>query len=270
MHYPTAVFEPMRSACPDEFICFAEELADAARVVALKYFRNLVSIEYKRDGSPVTAADRDAEAVIRQMITERYPSHGVAGEEHGRMSSNGPWSWVIDPIDGTRSFVTGRPTFGCLVALLCEHQPVLGIIDMPVLNERWLGVTGKPSTHNRNHCGSSDRKRLAEATIFATSIDMFTDSERQQFDRLSTATCFRSFGADCYAYGLLASGYADIVMESDMSTHDFLALVPVIEGSGGCISDWHGKPLNDFSGRQVLATANPTLHQQCLAMIGTS
>ncbi len=258
----------MRAACPDEFPYFAEELADAARGIVLKYFRNLGPIEYKRDGSPVTAADREAEAVIRQMIAERYPAHGVAGEEHGRVSSDGPWSWVIDPIDGTRSFITGRPTFGCLIALLYEHQPVLGIIDMPALNERWLGVTGKPSLHNGDHCQSSGRKRVAEATVFATSIDMFTGSERQQFDRLSTAARFRSFGADCYAYGLLASGHADIVMESDMSTHDFLALVPVIEGSGGCISDWHGEPLNFFSGRQVLATANTTLHQQCLAMIG--
>jgi len=259
----------MRTACPDEFIYFAEELADAARVVALKYFRNLRSIEYKTDGSPVTAADREVEAMIRQMITERYPTHGMVGEEHGLVSSGEPWSWVIDPIDGTQSFITGRPTFGCLIALLHEHQPLLGIIDMPVLNERWLGVTGKPSTHNGNHCESSNRKRLAEATVFATSIDMFSDSERQLFDRLSTAARFRSFGADCYAYGLLASGYTDIVMESDMSTYDFLALVPVIEGSGGCISDWHGKPLNDLSGRQVLATANSTLHEQCLATIST-
>ena len=260
----------MQTTGTDELICFAEELADAARVVALKYFRNLKSIDYKKDGSPVTTADREAEAVIRQMIAKRYPAHSVVGEEHGRLSSSGPWSWVIDPIDGTRSFITGMPTFGCLIALLHEHRPLLGIIDMPALNERWLGVTGKPSTHNGNHCESSGLEHLSEATIFATSIDMFTEIERQQFDRVSTAARFRSFGTDCYAYGLLASGHSDIVMESDMSTHDFLALVPVIEGSGGCISDWCGKPLNDLSGKQVLATANPTLHEQILAMISAS
>ena len=141
---------------------------------------------------------------------------------------------------------------------------------MPALDERWIGVTGKPSTYNGKHCKSSERKHLAEATVFATSIDMFTNTERQQFDRLSTAACFRSFGTDCYAYGLLASGHADVVMESDMSVYDFLALVPVIEGSGGYISDWKGKPLNDLSGRQVLATANSTLHEKCLAMISTA
>ena len=138
---------------------------------------------------------------------------------------------------------------------------------MPALNERWLGVSGKPSLHNGDDCQSNAQKRLTEATVFATSIDMFTEIERQQFDRLSTTARFRNFGADCYAYGLLASGHADIVMESDMSIYDFLALVPVIEGSGGCISDWHGKPLNDLSGRQVLATANPTLHEQCLGVL---
>jgi histidinol phosphatase-like enzyme (inositol monophosphatase family) len=257
----------MRATCKDEFICFAEELADAARVVALRHFRNLATIEYKMDGSPVTAADREVETVIRRMITERYPSHGVIGEEYGHATSSDRWSWVIDPVDGTRSFITGRPTFGCLIALLHKHQPVLGIIDMPALNERWLGIKGKLSTHNGNHCKSSGLKRLAEATVFATSIDMFTDNERQQFDRLSTSARFRSFGTDCYAYGLLASGHTDIVMESDMSIYDFLALVPVIEGSGGCISDWRGEPLNYLSGRQVLATANSTLHEQCLAMI---
>ena len=150
VHFSTAVFEPMRTACPDEFICFAEELADAARVVALKYFRNLGSIEYKRDGSPVTAADRETEAVIRQMIAKRYPAHSVVGEEHGRLSSSGPWSWVIDPIDGTRSFITGKPTFGCLIALLYEHQPVLGIIDMPALDERWVGETRPFFQEGRN------------------------------------------------------------------------------------------------------------------------
>jgi len=259
----------MQTTDTDELIRFAEELADAARVVTLKHFRNLKSIDYKKDGSPVTPADREAEVVIRQMIAKRYPAHSVTGEEYGRLCSSKPWSWVIDPIDGTRSFITGMPTFGCLIALLHEHQPLLGIIDMPALNERWVGATGKPSTHNGNHCESSGRKHLPEAIVFATSIDMFTDSERQQFDRLSTAARFRKFGTDCYAYGLLASGHADIVMESDMSTHDFLALVPVIEGSGGCISDWCGKSLNDLSGKQILATANPTLHEQCLAMIST-
>lgn len=260
----------MQATCLDQFAYFVEELADAARSIAVTYFRNLGSVEYKGDGSPVTIADRETETMIRQMIVDRYPAHGVMGEEYGQIPSNGPWSWVIDPIDGTRSFITGRPMFGCLIALLYENQPVLGIIDMPVLNERWLGVTGKPSLHDGNRCESSSTQHIAEATVFATSIDMFTNSERRQFEHLSTAARFRSFGADCYAYGLLASGYADIVMEADMSIHDFLALVPIIEGSGGCISDWHGEPLDISSGRQVLATANPTLHQQCLAMIGVS
>lgn len=260
----------MRTNCADEFVSFAEKVTDAARGVVLKHFRNLKSIDYKSDGSPVTIADRDTEAVIRQMIADQYPTHGIIGEEHDLFPSTDPWTWVIDPIDGTRSFITGQPTFGCLIALLYKNEPVLGVIDMPALNERWIGIAGKGSMHNGSNCESTGQKRLSEATLFATSIDMFTNIERQQFDRLSNLARFRSFGTDCYAYGLLASGYADIVMESDMANYDFLALVPIVEGSGGCISDWNGKPLNLFSGKQVLATASPYLHEQCLALIDTA
>ena len=250
-----------------EFAVFAAELAESARRMSLRHFRNLPSIEYKKDGSPVTVADRDTETVVRHLISDRYPEHSIVGEEHGSLSSNTSWSWVIDPIDGTRSFIAGKPTFGCLIALLYENRPMIGIIDMPALNERWTGIKGEPSVYNGSQCYSKKYQPLSEATIFATSIDMFNQHERTTFDRLSSSARFRNFGADCYAYGLLASGHTDIVMESDMANHDFLALVPVIEGSGGCITDWEGNPLDFFSGRQVLATANPTLHQECLSLI---
>jgi len=260
----------MFPASLDQFVIFSEELAQSARAVSLKHFRNLSTIEYKKDGSPVTTADRDIETLIRKMIAHRYPTHAIVGEEHGCASSKEPWTWVIDPIDGTRSFITGKPTFGCLIALLYENQPVLGVIDMPALDERWIGVTGRPSTYNGVLCHSSSCERLTEASVFATSIDMFNNSEQKIFNRLSTKARFRNFGADCYAYGLVASGHADIVMESDLVNHDFLALAPVIEGSGGCISDWNGAPLSFFSGRQILATANSTLHRECLNAINES
>ena len=250
-----------------EFAMFAGELAESARKVSIKHFRNLESVEYKKDGSPVTVADHDTEEMVRQMIAHRYPDHTIVGEEHGSVSSSGPWTWVIDPIDGTRSFITGKPTFGCLIALLYENRPVIGIIDMPALNERWTGIEGDLSVYNGSYCYSKKYQPLTKATVFATSIDMFSVDERRTFDRLSMSARFRNFGADCYAYGLLASGHVDIVMESDMANHDFLALVPVIEGSGGCITDWEGKKLTLFSGKQVLATANAALHQECLNLI---
>jgi histidinol phosphatase-like enzyme (inositol monophosphatase family) len=253
----------------NDTIRFTEELADSARTVSLRHFRNVGSIEYKADDTPVSVADRETEARIRELILKRYPDHGVLGEEFGHDESESPWLWVIDPIDGTRSYITGKPTFGCLIALLYEHQPVLGIIDMPVLDERWVGVKGQPSKHCGNPCQSSHIEHLAEATLFATSIDMFTDIERNQFDLLSSNTRFRNFGADCYAYGLLASGHTDIVMESDMNPYDFLARVPIVEGAGGCISDWQGKPLDFFSDKQVLASANSVLHKKSLTLLST-
>ncbi len=252
-----------------ELINFGEELANLARESVLKYFRRLESIDYKRDRTPVTVADREAESVIRQRISQLYPTHGIVGEEYGHTPADGPWCWVIDPIDGTRSFVAGRPTFGCLIAVLHDNQPILGIIDMPALNERWTGVNREPTFYNGEPCATSKCNHLPEAIVFATSMDMFTEDERKQFDRLSGAARFRSFGADCYAYGLLSSGYIDVVMESDMFAYDYLALVAVVEGSGGCISDWQGRPLDLSSGKQVLATASQELHQQCLNIIGS-
>ena len=253
-----------------EFSLFGQHLADHARDIALSFFRNLKSVQYKKDNSPVTMADREIETKIRELIMEKYPKHAVFGEECTPISSEEPWTWVIDPIDGTRSFISGKPTFGCLIALLYEQKPMLGIIEMPALKERWLGVYESNSTHNGISCYTNQSRALSEATVFATSIDMFETNEQTAFDHVSLNAQFRNFGADCYAYGLLASGYTDIVMESSMAIHDFLALVPVVEGAGGCISDWQGKPLNFGSGKQVLATANSSLHEECLHLINNN
>ena len=250
-----------------DMIDFAKTLADVARHNIMQTFRDLSSIEFKEDGSPVTVADIETEAKIRRLIENTYPGHAIYGEEHGHTHSDSRWTWVIDPIDGTRSFITGQPTFGSLIALLYDQKPMLGIIDMPALEERWIGIINQPTSHNGRACQTNSKKSIEEATIFATTIDMFTAEELKHFERVSNEGRFRSFGLDCYAYGLLASGYADIVMESDLAIHDFLALVPIVSGAGGCISDWSGKPLTFSSGKQVLATANPTLHSICLRII---
>ncbi|MBO69168.1 MAG: histidinol phosphate phosphatase [Acidiferrobacteraceae bacterium] len=252
----------------NNLIDFAKTLADVARHKIMQAFRNLSSVEFKEDGSPVTVADLEAEAEIRHLIERTYPEHAIYGEEYGHANNNSKWTWVIDPIDGTRSFITGQPTFGSLIALLYDQEPVLGIIEMPALKERWIGIINQPTTHNGKNCHTSDRSRIEEATIFATTIDMFTDAELRHFDQVSRAGRFRNFGSDCYAYGLLASGYADIVMESNLSIHDFLALAPIVNGAGGCISDWTGNPLTFSSGQQVLASASPALHAACLQIIG--
>jgi len=251
----------------DELIQFAGTLADAARQVAGGYFRNLTAVWSKTDSSPVTVADIEIEKLLRSMIRDRFPGHGVLGEEGGHDKSTGPWLWVIDPIDGTKSFATGKPTFGCLVALLHKGHPVLGIIDMPALDERWLGVTGQDALYNGIRCCTSTTQELTAASVYATTPDMFSAAELKIFDHLTSHARFRNFGADCYAYALLASGYVDLVMEAGLGQFDFLALAPVVEGAGGSISDWQGEPLSFDSQGQVLASANQELHNKALDLI---
>ena len=246
---------------------FAENAIDLAGAISLRYFRSLEVVETKSDNTPVTVADREVEQMLRDLIAEQYPDHGICGEEYSTIQSKSPWTWVIDPIDGTKSFATGNPTFGCLIALLHHGIPCLGIIDMPALHERWLGIEGQASRFNGNTCKTSDKTDLAHATLYATTIDMFSPANLAAFESVSQLTQFRHFGGDCYAYGLLASGYVDLVMEADMKAHDYLALVPVVEGAGGCISDWQGHSLRLDSGGTVLASANQTLHEKALASI---
>ncbi|MCH2493635.1 MAG: histidinol phosphate phosphatase [Gammaproteobacteria bacterium] len=246
---------------------FAENAMDLASAISLRYFRSLEVVETKPDNTPVTVADREVEQMLRDLIAKHYPDHGICGEEYSTTQSHSPWTWVIDPIDGTKSFATGNPTFGCLIALLHHGIPCLGIIDMPALHERWIGIGGQTSRFNGNTCKTSDKTDLAHATLYATTIDMFTQANLVAFESVSQLTQFRHFGGDCYAYGLLASGYVDLIMEADMKAHDYLALVPVVEGAGGYISDWQGHSLRLDSGGTVLASANQTLHEKALAII---
>jgi inositol-phosphate phosphatase / L-galactose 1-phosphate phosphatase / histidinol-phosphatase len=243
---------------------FAERLADEAATIALRYFRRPLAVETKADASPVTAADREIEAFIRERIRKRYPSHGLLGEEHGADAGSGGHTWVIDPIDGTKSFISGMPTFGTLIALLDGATPVLGIIDHPALRERWAGIAGAPTRHNGVVCRARSCTRIEDAVLFATTPDMFKGAARASFEAVSTSVRMRRFGADCYGYALLASGYIDAVMEAQLQPYDFMALVPVIEGAGGVITDWGGQPLGLNSDGRVIAAATPALHCEIL------
>ncbi len=249
-------------------IRFAESLADHARQITEKFFRQDHGVSAKSDGTPVTVADLEIEQHLRATIAQHYPEHGVYGEEEGLSGADTHWLWVLDPIDGTKSFTTGKPTFGCLIALLYQRKPVLGVIDMPALNERWIGIAGHATRHNGQPCNTASTATLAQATLNATTPDMFDPQEWRQFTKMSKAVRFRQFGTDCYAYGLLALGFTDLVMEAGLGCFDYLALVPVVEGAGGCISDWHGQPLTFDSAGQALASANPTIHAQALRLIG--
>jgi len=251
----------------DDIAPFALQLADSAREIVLRSFRRSTSIEHKHDRTPVTVTDREIERMARERIAARFPGHGVCGEEFPDTPGDGVYTWVLDPIDGTKGFITGKPLFGSLIALVRGARPVLGVIDIPVLAERWLGMAGTAATLNGVACTTSSVTELSLATVYASSPDMFSGALRERFDRLTAQVRFRCFGADCYAYGLLASGYTDLVAEASMHPHDYMALVPVVESAGGVITDWSGEALNLESDGTVLAAANQTLHEAALAAL---
>lgn len=253
------------------FVDTAIDAADAARAITTRHFRAALDISDKSDHSPVTAADFEVERRLKAIILERHPSHAVLGEETGAAGddnagdNNNEWHWVIDPIDGTKAFATGNPAFGTLVALLRRGRPLIGVVEHAALSARLLGVDGRVTTCNGAECRASAVAALARASLYATSIDLFAGPALAAFERLSAACRFRVFGGDCHCYTLLARGFTDLVCEARLKPHDFLALIPVVEGAGGVITDWHGRALTLHSDGHVLAAANRALHQAALA-----
>jgi len=241
-------------------LALAETLADAARAVIRRYFRQQLVVDDKSDLSPVTIADREAEAVMRRLIEAHFPEHGILGEEHGSLRAEAEHLWVLDPIDGTKSFISGVPLFGTLIALLHGGRPVLGIIDQPILGERWIGAAGRPTTFNGAAVHTRPCPALARATLFSTAPDsMFTGADATGFARLRAAVKLARTGADCYAYGLLASGFIDLVVEGQLKPYDHCAVVPVVEGASGAMTDWQGHALGLASDGRVIACGNPAL-----------
>ena len=260
----------MTASCPAEYIAIAERLADAARPIALRYFRAGIPIEAKADDSPVTKADREIEAALRDILADACPDHGIVGEEMGGAPDGDRPLWVLDPIDGTKAFVTGMPVFGTLIALAIEKRFVLGVIDQPVSGERWIGVAGRTTTFNGDDARVSGCDALAAARLFTTSPEYYARSGLlNAFGRLRDQVLITRYGADCYAFGLLASGHADIVVEADMNLWDYAALVPVVEGAGGVMTDWQGNPLLAEGNAHVLASASVALHEAALRCLNT-
>jgi histidinol phosphatase-like enzyme (inositol monophosphatase family) len=216
----------------------------------------------------VTVADREAEAAMREVIGAVYPHHGVLGEEHGRERLDAEFVWVLDPIDGTKSFITGRPLFGTLIALAHRGRPVLGLIDQTILQERWVGLAGGASVWNGRPIRVRPCPRLEDAVLYATSPTMFREgAEREGFARAQARARLPMFGGDCYAYGLLAMGFADVVVEAGLAPYDFMALVPVIKGAGGLVTDWHGRALDLSSAGQVVAAGDRRAHAAACGLL---
>lgn len=246
------------------FADVAGRLADAAARVAMKYFRRDLAVDDKTDRSPVTGADREAEAAMRDILGAAFPEHGVYGEELGKVRIDAEYVWVLDPIDGTQSFVTGKPLFGTLIALTRRGVPVLGVMDAPALNERWIGIEGRPTTFNGAPARVRGCAELDQAWLYATSPQMFPGGDFDAFERLRARVRRAVYGAECYAYGLLASGHVDLVAEATMAPYDFLALAPIVAGAGGVITDWGGEPLTLASGSRVLAAGDARIHGPAL------
>ncbi|HEU4960680.1 MAG TPA: histidinol-phosphatase [Sphingomonas sp.] len=243
-------------------IAFAARLADAAGAAIRPYFRAEHGLETKADQSPVTLADRAAERAMRDLIAEAYPDDAIVGEEFGAAEGTSGRTWVLDPIDGTRAFIAGRPIFGTLIALLIEDWPMLGVIDQPVLGERWLGVIGQQTLFNGTPAHTRRCPALAGASVATTSPHLFDAHQGEHYLALAAAASgdMRQgpiYGGDCYNYGCLASGHIDVVVEAGLKLHDFAALVPVVEGAGGRMCDWQGEPLTADSTGEVIAAGDP-------------
>ena len=254
-------------ACPDHLVALAHRMADAAGGVIRPYFRAPLEIVTKADDSPMTAADREAETAIREIIEGAHPDHGIIGEEFGAAREDAEWVWVLDPIDGTRSFIVGKPLFGTLIALLRGGAPILGIIDQPVSGERWVGVSGRPTTLNGKTVRTRACPDLGGAALFTTGPERFEGDEAAAFERLRASVGMTQYSADCYASALLATGCADLVIESGLKVYDYLALVPVVAGAGGLITEWGGGALGLRSDGTMLAAGDPAAHTAAAALL---
>ncbi|VWX53584.1 histidinol-phosphatase [Novosphingobium sp. 9U] len=243
----------------DAEIAVAVRLADAAGAAIRPHFRTGLQSERKLDASPVTIADRAAEEAIRRILKAEVPRDGIIGEEFGEEAGGNNRTWVLDPIDGTVSFLAGRPIFGTLIALLVDGWPVLGVIDQPILGERWIGASGRATTFNGSEVRTRGCPSLDQATLATTGPQYFDDHEGEHFMALAAKTDHKRMmmGGDCYNYGLLASGHLDLICEAGLKLHDWAALVPVVEGAGGTMCDWNGEPLHQGSDGHVLALGDP-------------
>ena len=250
----------------DDDIALALRLADAAGAAIRPFFRARFERETKTDLSPVTEADRASESAMRAILCAERPDDGIIGEEYGREREDAGRVWVLDPIDGTRAFIAGRPLFGTLIALMEDGMPVLGVIDQPIIGDRWLGANGH-TLFNGKPAHARRCSVIGNAHIGTTSPAVFADGDLARFQAVSSAAGDTLWGGDCHNYGLVASGHLDAVLESGLKIYDFAALVPVVEGAGGRMTDWAGQPLGAASKGDVIAVGDPTLIDDIVALL---
>lgn len=258
------------SPCPDEFIIAAKQMVQAARPEISSRYRVPVPIVAKADSSPVTDADRGAEAAIRQIIEQTFPDHGIIGEEFGSVRTQADYVWVLDPIDGTKSFITGIPLFATLIALTFKGETILGLADQVVLDETWISGLGLPATLNDTVISTRRCPSLDQAIVFTSGLEYWDAQNRPRLDAAMNATYVTRMGADAYGFLQVAAGFADIAIECGVNAFDVMALIPIVENAGGRVTDFSGNPIAlDFDG-SILATGDPTLHDSVLEIINNA
>jgi histidinol phosphatase-like enzyme (inositol monophosphatase family) len=239
----------------------AIEISGAAAHIPMRHFRSAIAVEDKPDDSPVTIADRETEEHIRHAIEARFPDHGIFGEEFGTSNADAEYTWIIDPIDGTRSFICGVPLFGMLLGVLHRGVAVAGVIRMPALGECFAGSRGGGATLNGAPISCRRIADAGAARIFINEANRMVEREPERLKRLMSLGHTRRFSNDCYPFALLAAGQIDAVVDFDLQPYDYLPVVPVVEAAGGIITDWKGAPLGLGSDGTVIAAATAELHQ---------
>lgn len=254
-----------------DFTAFIEQLATSSGETILPFFRTSLGIENKgslADFDPVTEADRAAEAVMRRLIKANFPQHGIVGEEFGNERADADYVWVLDPIDGTKSFISGFPVWGTLIALLHHGTPVYGMMHQPYIGERFSG-----DNRSARYVGPSGRRKLSvrkcgslrDAVMFTTSPLLMNEADRTDFRRVEGDVRLSRYGGDCYSYCMLAAGHLDLVIETDLKSYDIAALIPIVTGAGGIITTWDGGPAQQ--GGRIVAAGDARVHEQAVALL---
>ena len=251
----------------DEWLAFALQLATESGAILRDAATVRPDVEVKPDRSFVTALDARIERRMREMLADRFPTHGIIGEEEAPSDGDADLVWVLDPIDGTAAFIAGLPVYGSLIALMREGEPILGIIDHPITGDRWIGVKGSPTTHNGRPCRTRTCGALGAAILSASNPDFFDAEETPALDAMRAATAWRIWGGACMSFGLLASGRTDAAFDTRLKLWDFAPFRPIIEGAGGVITDWDGAPITLSTGPRILAAGDPARHREALALV---
>lgn len=251
-------------------MAFAHQVADAVGEVHRKYYRRPLSTEYKDDSSPVTQVDRESERLVREMLMKQFPEHGIIGEEYPPHQADADFVWIIDPVDGTKYFMTGHPMFALLLGLAYRGEFVLGVIDQAITGERWIGADGIGSFLNGEVIKTRDCASLDKAIIARPGFEWHTQGRDHYIDRIWQASHWAQWGVAPYDYGLLASGHIDLVLNAGPLLHDYAALEPIIRNAGGVITDWTGKRLNINSADHIIACGDMRILDEALRLLDFS